>query len=256
MPGPAEIPDRGRVAGLVLARGGSASIRLKNVAPLGGRPLLHHALDALLDPAAGLDDVWVSTEHPRIAAEAASRAGVRVFARSARHARHDSPSIDAVREFLSATPEVDVLALVQCTSPFVEAAFVREAVDLVRSGGYDSAFSVTRSKLFRWSEKAENEATVALNFDPSRRPRRQDWSGDVVENGMFYVARRSLLLERGLFQGGRCTYVEVPKDSSLEIDTPMDLAVAESVLEKRNNAKKEAKKNKTVVVQSNDNELL
>ena len=33
----------------------------------------------------------------------------------------------------------------------------------------------------------------ALNFNPGRRPRRQDWKGDLVENGMFYFARRSLV---------------------------------------------------------------
>jgi CMP-N-acetylneuraminic acid synthetase len=55
----------------------------------------------------------------------------------------------------------------------------------------------------------------------------QDWSGDLVENGMFYFARRKLVLESGLLQGGeRCAYVEVPQELSLEIDSPLDLAFA------------------------------
>ena len=39
----------------------------------------------------------------------------------------------------------------------------------------------------------EDEKTRPLNFDPAKRPRRQDWLGDLVENGMFYFARRHLV---------------------------------------------------------------
>lgn len=41
-----------------------------------------------------------------------------------------------------------------------------------------------------------------VNFAESDRPRRQDWSGDLVENGMFYFATADLVRERRL-QGGR-----------------------------------------------------
>ena len=53
--------------------------------------------------------------------------------------------------------------------------------------------------------------------------------GEIVENGMFYFTRRELI-ERGLFQGGRCGHVEIPPEYSTEIDTPFDLAFAEQVL--------------------------
>ena len=98
---------------------------------------------------------------------------------------------------------------------------------------YDSVFSVCRSKRFRWSEKSEKSGstTAALNFDPSARPRRQEWSGDLVENGMFYFAKRDLLLSSGRLQGGRkCTYVEVDAKLSLEIDSSLDLALAQQII--------------------------
>ena len=56
-----------------------------------------------------------------------------------------------------------------------------------------------RDKKFRWSEVATSSDEVLqnktrpLNFDPAERPRRQDWLGDLVENGMFYFARRHLV---------------------------------------------------------------
>ena len=93
--------------------------------------------------------------------------------------------------------------------------------------------------------------TKPVNFDPSKRPRRQDFKvsifhlifykciveniifiqGDVVENGMFYFSRRNIL-EEGRFQAGNCGFVEIPQEYSIEIDSPFDLAFAEQVLSK------------------------
>ena len=88
----------------------------------------------------------------------------------------------------------------------------------------------SRNKKLRWSEMQSKEGTTSpVNFDPRNRPRRQDYKGDVVENGMFYFSRRELI-EDGLFQGGKCGYVEIPQEYSVEIDSPFDLAFAEQVL--------------------------
>ena len=38
----------------------------------------------------------------------------------------EAPSVDAVREFLLERAEVDVVALVQCTSPFIQPRFLAE----------------------------------------------------------------------------------------------------------------------------------
>ena len=98
---------------------------------------------------------------------------------------------------------------------------------------YDSVFSVNRQKKFRWSEVTKSKrVTQPLNFDPCHRPRRQDWElADVVENGMFYFAKRSLVTEQRLLQGGqKCTYIEIDSKLSLEIDTCLDLALAEQVV--------------------------
>ena len=105
------------VAGLILARGGSQGVPLKNLAPLGGRPLLEWALGAMLN-FGGFDSLWVSTDHPGIATCATGQ-GALIFPRSAKYAGPEAASIDAVVEFLQSHPEVDVVALVQCTSPFL-----------------------------------------------------------------------------------------------------------------------------------------
>ena len=44
----------------------------------------------------------------------------------------EAASVDAVREFLLERAEVDVVALVQCTSPFIQPRFLAEGRDSVQ----------------------------------------------------------------------------------------------------------------------------
>ena len=145
------------VAGLILARGGSQGIPLKNISKLSSHPLLAWSLGAMR--AFGrFDSIWVSTDHPLIA-QCASSMGASVFQRSAKYARCGTPSVDAVQEFLLQHPEVDIIGLVQCTSPFLQPEYLGRAYDLMTEEGFDSVFSVTRDKKLRWSES---------DFDPNK----------------------------------------------------------------------------------------
>jgi len=186
------------VAGLVLARGGSKGIPLKNLQLLDGKPLLAWALDAMTTTS-GFQSVWVSSDHNEIL-EVGRRHGAKTHRRSASASSDNATSLLAILEFLETHPEVDVVGLVQCTSPFVSADELEQACRLIRNG-YDCVFSVSRSHALRWAETTGG-ALQAVNFDPAHRPKRQDWTGDLVENGAFYFTRLHLL-RRGLIQGGK-----------------------------------------------------
>lgn len=212
------------VAALILARGGSKGIPQKNLAKINGTTLLKRSLMTIHE-FGRFSSVWVSTDGAHIAKEA-SMSGAEVHWRSPESATDTAPSIVGVQEFCSLHQEVDVVALIQCTSPFLKASFLAEAYSKMMYGGYDSVFSVTREYKLRWKE-LPGGGVEPLNFNPKRRPRRQDWKGELLENGMFYFATKNLI-SYGLLQGGRCGFVEIPKEYSNEIDTPFDLRVAEA----------------------------
>lgn len=91
-----------------------------------------------------------------------------------------APSIWAVLEFLESRPDVNVLVLMQATSPFIRPTQLREAVQkIAKPISYDCVFSVTRSFKLRW--QLLNGKLYPANFKVGERIRRQDWGGDFLE---------------------------------------------------------------------------
>lgn len=62
--------------------------------------------------------------------------------------------------------------------------------------------SIFRSWKLRWQQVNSNRLRP-INFDTARRPRRQDWNGELIETGMFYFARRWLIEQQQLLQNER-----------------------------------------------------
>lgn len=219
------------IAALVLARGGSKGIPLKNIIEIQPNQTLLARTLHTIQQSGVFNSIWVSTDHEQIAAEA-TRHGATVFARSATHAQDHSSSLEATHEFLHAHPEIHHFALIQCTSPFLRADYLIQAASQVRTF-FDTSmevpsctFSVVRSYKLRWRKDVVSGRLQAINFDPMARPRRQDWEGELVETGMFYFADRQLVMDGGSFQSEWCTVVEVDELDALEIDNLRDLTLA------------------------------
>ncbi|XP_055761050.1 N-acylneuraminate cytidylyltransferase-like [Salvelinus fontinalis] len=218
--------EKRHIAALILARGGSKGIPLKNIKMLAGVPLIGWVLRAAVD-SKQFDSVWVSTDHDDIE-KVAKAWGAQVHRRSPEVSKDSSSSLDTIQEFARLNPEVDVICHIQATSPCLHPFHLKEALEMITKQGFTSVFSVVRRHHFRWQEvkKGGNAATQPLNLDPSNRPRRQDWDGELCENGSFYVSTRALI-EEGVLQGGRWAYYEMLPEYSVDIDVDIDWPVAE-----------------------------
>uniref|UniRef100_A0A4W6CHF2 N-acylneuraminate cytidylyltransferase n=1 Tax=Lates calcarifer TaxID=8187 RepID=A0A4W6CHF2_LATCA len=215
------------VAALVLARGGSKGIPLKNIKMLAGVPLIGWVLRAAKDSDM-FDSVWVSTDHDEIE-KVAKAWGAKVHRRSPEVSRDSSSSLETIQEFARLNPEVNVICNIQATSPCLHPKHVKEALEMITLQDFDSVFAVVRRHQFRWQEvkQGNGELTKPLNLDPSNRPRRQDWDGELCENGSFYFTTRDLILNKGLLQGGKVGYYEMLPEYSVDIDVDIDWPVAE-----------------------------
>ncbi|XP_059059152.1 uncharacterized protein LOC131852500 isoform X2 [Achroia grisella] len=218
----------GEIAALILARGGSKGVRLKNLQTVGGTTLLRRAINTALK--AGINDVTVSTDHPVIALEAI-KSGASLFHRSRITATDGAPSIWGASEFLAAKPHVTVLVLIQATSPFTQASQVQHAVKKLNSPkAYDCVFSVVKSFKLRWRYDNSDYVT-ALNFQIEARPRRQDWNGELVETGAFYITRR-FLIEKGSFQNNNAVCRLPPKRMVVGGGSPLFLQRRRAALQR------------------------
>ncbi|XP_003740133.1 N-acylneuraminate cytidylyltransferase A [Galendromus occidentalis] len=218
-----------RVLGLVLARSGSKGVPCKNRRMIAGRPMISWVLKPM-QHCKLIDEVWVSTDDEQTAAIARSE-GVNVFMRGERCATDEASSVSAVDEFLKQKPDFDFVVLVQCTAPCLHPCYLDEGLQLVLNGAYDSVFSTTRDFKWRWTELGSDGTTRPLNFDPAVRLCRQQWAGEIIESGHFYITRCPLA-RNGILQGGRCGFVEIPSHLCVEVDSDEDFAVAEQRLQK------------------------
>ncbi|WP_438856447.1 cytidylyltransferase domain-containing protein [Agromyces sp. M3QZ16-3] len=226
-----------RAVAIIPARGGSQGLPGKNVARVGGVPLVARAVHAAL-AAERIGRVVVTTDDEEIA-DAARGAGAEVVARPAELANATASSesallhaIDAlVREPGSADepPEHEVTVFIQATSPFIDPADLDAAVARVASGERDVVFAATPTHGFLWRERADDAdgaSAVGVNHDPTNRPRRQDREQEFLETGAFYVFRTDGFLLAGHRFFGRIGIQRVHPDTAIEIDDAADLARA------------------------------
>ncbi|MFG3018325.1 cytidylyltransferase domain-containing protein [Streptomyces sp. NPDC048254] len=232
-----------RVLAVIPARGGSKGVPAKNLLPVGGVPLVARAVRECRASRL-VTDVVVSTDDQAIAAAARS-AGAEVVLRPAAIAGDTATSEAAVlhamdaHEALHGAP-VDVVLLVQCTSPFI----IREDIDGVAGAivenGADTALTVAAFHGFVWRDEVDAPVPVGtdaasasggfgVNHDKSFRPRRQDRPQDFLETGAAYAMRADGFREHRHRFFGHTELVRTDPARVLEIDDPHDLARARAL---------------------------
>jgi N-acylneuraminate cytidylyltransferase len=212
-------------------RGGSKSIPKKNIKPLCGRPLLYWVLDAAVGCEV-ISRVFVSTDDGEIAecVRAYGNEKVEIVGRGEATATDTASTESAMVEFARGR-DFDHLVLIQATSPLLRKEELTEAVRRYRESGADSLVSAVRQRRFTWA--VQDGVAVPLNYDPLRRPRRQEFDGFLVENGAFYVTGREALLSSGCRLSGKTILYEMAEATYFELDEPSDWEIIEGMLRRR-----------------------
>lgn len=233
---------------IIPARGGSQGLPGKNVAQVGGVPLVERAVRAAL-AAERIGRVVVTTDDEAIAG-AARAAGAEIVVRPAELATSVATSESALLHALETigalgTPSSGVGApldelsevgassaitvFIQATSPFIDPADLDEAIATVADGRRDVVFSATPTHVFLWREDVGGATAVGVNHDAAHRPRRQDREAEYAETGAFYVMRTAGFVEAGHRFFGRVGIQRVRPEAAIEIDDADDLAHANAL---------------------------
>lgn len=226
--------DGRRVLAVVPARGGSKGLPRKNVLDLGGRPLIAWTLTAA-QQATHIDRCVVSTDDTEIASVARAHGGEVPFMRPAELAGDHAATMDTVFHVLDRLPGFDFVVLLQPTSPLRSAADIEQTLERMIAAGAPACVSVTEpAKSPYWSYRIDAHGRLVPLTDPAyTRVRRQDLPPAYVLNGAVYAARVDWLREQGSFLHPDTLAYPMPAERSLDIDTALDLRLAELLLADR-----------------------
>jgi CMP-N-acetylneuraminic acid synthetase len=236
--------DALRVLAVVPARGGSKGIPRKNLQLLAGKPLVAHAVD-VARAARLVSRVVCSTDDAEIA-EAARAAGAEVpFLRPAdlaTDASEDWPVFVHALEFLDTHEgwRPDLIVNLRPTSPLRTPRHVDDAIRLLIDTGADSVKAVCLArqhphKMWLRAPGGGIEPFLKTPFRLDRGPDvpRAELEDVYWQNGVVDVTRRQVILEQGVMIGKTVAGLVTEPLESIDIDTPLDLKLAELLMAQR-----------------------
>ena len=211
-------------------RGGSKSIKLKNIKNICGKPLVYWVLEASNNSSV-IDKVVVATDHIDIKKTVLSFNfnKVEIYDRDPKNAQDTSPTMDVILEYInnSNISDEDNLFLIQATSPLLEPYHIDEMYEKMVKDKANSSLSCVEFKRFFWSKDG-----VSLNYDYRERPRRQDFEGCMLENGACYInSVYNIKNDKNLLSEPISIY-EMPEYTSIELDEEHDYYIIEKLIEK------------------------
>jgi len=232
------------VLALVPARGGSKGIPRKNLQLLAGKPLVVHAIETGL-AARLVSRVVCSTDDDEIA-EVARQAGAEVpFRRPpelAQDVSEDWPVFVHALEWLEREEgwRPDLIVNLRPTSPLRRPRHVDEAIELLLRTGADSVKAVCLArqhphKMWLRGDDGSMEPFLKTKLRLERGPDvpRAQLQEVYWQNGIVDVTRREVIFEQRTVIGARVAGLVIDPADSIDIDGPLDLALAELLLAKR-----------------------
>jgi CMP-N-acetylneuraminic acid synthetase len=219
------------VVGLIPARGGSKGIPRKNLALLGGKPLVAWTIEASLG-SEHVSRTVVSTDDPEIA-DVALAHGAEVLDRAPELARDETPMSDVVAHALRELVPDTALVLLQPTSPLRTSHHVGEAIEGLLASGADGVVSVVEvPHRYGSASLMRLDGDRLIRLDERSYAGRADKPVLYARNGPAILALAAGRIGDDLYAGDLRPYVMDAADS-VDVDEPFDLELAEFLLSRR-----------------------
>ena len=227
-----------KILAIIPARKNSKRVPGKNIKPLNGTPLIEWTIETALR--SNLEHIVVSTDCEEIANITRGCGAEAPFLRSGDLAQDNSQVIDAVMQVLdhfgSQGEQFDGVMLLQPTSPFRSVETIQNAIDLFNNCDGESVVSVSSAKPHPyWCKTIQNgvlkpytpETKDKANLNAQELP-------DIYQlNGLIYLASvETILTNRSFYSENTMALIISSDEEAIDIDTPLDLALAEAVANK------------------------
>jgi CMP-N-acetylneuraminic acid synthetase len=231
---------------IILARAGSKGVPGKNTAPIAGRPCIAWTIDAAQN-ANCVSKVVVSTDSEETTRISQSL-GTDIHTRSADLASDTATVDDAAREALAAIdPDAhfNTIVLLYANVPVRPPDLIDRAVNLLQAEHCDSVQSYTAVGKHHpwWTARIDDAGNVTpwqgdiLNHNIYRR---QDLPpAHIPDGGVLALTRPALTRQLNTppgphaFLGNDCRGITTKEGDVIDIDTPIDLVIADTILRQR-----------------------
>lgn len=189
----------------------------KNTRMLGNKPLLQHELDSLRET--GLCDsinVFCSSEEvvPFLPA------GVN-FVKRPEYLDLPTSNFTQIFSLFMEQYDADIYVYAHATAPFISVETMRQCIEAVKSGEYDSAFCAIKHQDYLWQDGEP------LNFDAENLPRTQDLKPIFEETSGVYAFKKEVFQKYHRRIGKKPFIKEVSFKEAVDIDNPEDFELAE-----------------------------
>jgi len=220
------------VLAIISARGNSKEIPNKNIRDLNGKPLIAWTIQAA-NNSKGISRVVVSTDSKKIAEVALSYGAEVPFMRPGELAQDNSSGISVVLHAIKWLSENEnykplYIMLLQPTSPLRNSLDIDNAINLLENHSPSSVISVSLVKQHPYWMKNINKSGTISDFYSGEKilNTRQELPKIYIPNGAIYLTRSDrLLVEETWYDNKSIAYI-MPEDRSLDIDTEIDLLIA------------------------------
>ena len=222
---------------IIPARGGSKGIPGKNIKLLAGKPLIGYAIEAARQAGGNDRNIILSTDYEDIA-DTARSLGLKVdYMRPAELATDRSGSREVILDVMDWADkngiEYDCVVLLQPTSPMRTADDITGALSLY-TDDIDMVVSVTPAATNPYYNCFETDAEsgfLHISKGDGTLTRRQDAPKAWEYNGAVYVINPSSIRRQPLGLFARRVPFEMPRERSIDLDTPTDWLVAETLMQ-------------------------
>ena len=222
---------------IIPARGGSKGIPGKNIKPLAGKPLIAYSVEVAQQLAPDCD-ICVTTDDLEIIATVENM-GIKVpFVRPAELATDHSGTYEVLLHALNHYEQqgisYDRIVLLQPTSPFRTVDDVNNCLKLY-TPDIDMVVSVKQASANPYYNAFETDENGFLHISKGEGnyTRRQDAPPVWEYNGAVYVINTQSLRKMPLNKIPRRRMCEMSAEHSIDLDTPTDWLIAESILKSR-----------------------
>ncbi len=230
-----------KVAALIPARSGSQGVRNKNIANLGGIPLLGHAVNAAIS-SDFFQDVYVSSDSPEYL-EVAKKYGALTILRPRELASDTASTYSVVEHFILNYKNYDHVCILYPTYPFRSAESIKKFMGhyFSQSRSYDSMIGLklprTHPYLIYELENKNGLMRASFNPDANNYFRRQDYPNKYLELCHWTAVVNASAISRlnaQLISSNTLGYKIPSNENTTDIDTIADFKLAELFIKENN----------------------